>query len=294
MSSKPISKKVDFKQEFFIFFRGLVMGAADIVPGVSGGTIALITGIYQRFIDGIREIFEQVNFKNVRLLFKGKFKTVWKNICTIDFAFFIPLIIGIGTAFLTMSTVMHYLMEQHTVITYVFFMGLILGSSIVLYKQLHNHTWKIIPFFTIGFIVSFIIVGLERSNAQHTPLLIFIAGAIAICAMILPGISGSFMLVLLNQYEFMITAIKNIQMKEISIFLVGAFTGLLLFSKTLSYFLHEHKNKMIALLIGLMLGSIRLQILLISANDITWFPLIVSCVAGFFIVFFIEKIASRK
>jgi putative membrane protein len=286
-------KKI-FLEEFFIFLRGLLMGAADIVPGVSGGTIALITGIYQRFIDGIHGVFEQVQLSNVKLLFKGKFKKVWKNILKIDFALFIPLVIGIGTAFLTMSTLMHYLMQEHTVLTYVFFMGLILGSSVLIYKQLHNHSWNILPFFIVGFILSFILVGLEGMNANHSITMIFVSGAIAICAMVLPGISGSFMLVLLNQYEFMITAIKNLQIKEIVIFAAGAFTGLLFFSKALSFLLHKHRNRTLVFLIGLMLGSIRLQVSLISASTISWLPISIVALLGFFVVFGIERLASSK
>lgn len=240
------------------------MGSADIIPGVSGGTIALITGIYQRLIEAISSVFALINTGNIKNLIKLRFREVWKTFCAIDFALIVPLGIGILSAFFALSNVIHFLMEDYTAITYAFFFGLILASAYFLYRKIEGFRKSTYVSVILGFIAGFIIVGLETLKASHSAPVIFFSGSIAITAMILPGISGAFILLLLNQYEHVVNIIRTLDFKGIATFGAGAFVGLMLFSKLLNYLLHNHKRKTMGFLIGLMLGSMRLQLMIIN------------------------------
>ena len=177
------------------------MGSADIVPGVSGGTIALITGIYERLIYAI----SRIRFSFLKPLLKANFSEFKeKLIDEIDFELFVPLILGIGIAFITLAKVISYLLDTQTAYTFSFFLGLILASAYILYTRLENFNIKLIIISLIGIILSYIFVGLNPIATNHSLIVIFISGLIAICAMILPGISGSFLLLLLGQYQYML------------------------------------------------------------------------------------------
>ena len=197
---------LDVKEMILIFLKGLFMGSADIVPGVSGGTIALITGIYERLISAISNI----RFSFLKPLLKGNF-TDFKDklIEEIDFELFIPLILGIGIAFISLAKVISYLLDTQTAYTFSFFLGLILASAYILYTKLENFNIKLIIISVIGIILSYI----------------FISGLIAICAMILPGISGSFLLLLLGQYQYMLNALNSRNLIDILVFGIGAVIG---------------------------------------------------------------------
>ena len=174
----------DIKEAITIFLKGLFMGSADIVPGVSGGTIALITGIYERLVHAISSI----NFTFIKPLLKGDFTGFKEKLFEeIDFELFIPLILGIGLAVLTLAHVISYLLEEQTAYTFSFFLGLILASSYILYTQLDEINIKILIVTAIGIVLSYIFVGLNPIAANHSLPVIFISGLIAICAMILPG-----------------------------------------------------------------------------------------------------------
>ena len=200
------------KEAILIFIRGVLMGSADIVPGVSGGTIALITGIYGHLIEAISKI----KFGFVRPLLKGDIKGFKNELFEeIDFKFFIPLVLGIGVAFLTLAKVVTYCMDTQTALTYSFFLGLIIASAVILFKKLNQINLKNIIFAAIGAILTYVFVSLNPIAANHSLLIIFISGMIAICAMILPGISGSFLLLLLGQYKYMLNALHELHFTEI-------------------------------------------------------------------------------
>ncbi|NQU98738.1 DUF368 domain-containing protein [Candidatus Woesearchaeota archaeon] len=261
------------------------MGIADAIPGVSGGTIALITGIYDRLItaiNGINKLF-------VKEVFNRKVDRAFKNIKKIDFALFVPLLLGIMLAMFSLSHVMSYLLSELTAITYAFFFGLILSSAFFVYKQADKDNFKKVIFLLIGFVFAFWFVGLKALEANHSTPIIILAGAIAICAMILPGISGAFILVLLNQYEFMINSIKNLLWDKMGLFIAGAIVGILSFSKLLNYLLKKHRGKTMSFLTGLMLGSLRLPYgrIVESIGNLAY-P-IVAAIVGFGIVFVLEK-----
>ncbi|MBC8501348.1 MAG: DUF368 domain-containing protein [DPANN group archaeon] len=266
------------------------MGIADIIPGVSGGTIALITGIYERLVHAISGI----NSLLVKEFFSRNFRKAFKNIKKIDFALFIPLLLGIALAFLALSHLMSYLLLEWTAITYAFFFGLILASASFVYKHAGNHHSRNFFYLILGFIFAFWFIGLKALEANHSLPIIFFSGALAICAMILPGISGAFILVLLNQYEFMINAIKNLLFDRLGVFIVGAVIGILSFSKFLDYLLRKHKGTTMSFLTGLMLGSLRLPYdRVVASVDKMLFP-IIAAVVGFAIVFVLEKRFNHK
>ncbi len=270
-----------------IFLRGLFMGTADTMPGVSGGTIALITGIYERLIHSISKI----NFEFVKPLLKGHLhesKTIFKK--EIDFELFIPLLLGIGIAILSMSRLMQFLLTNYITYTYAVFSGLILASAYIVYTEIDGFSVKNFIFGIIGFVFAFIFVGLNPIQANHSLLIIFFSGFVAICAMILPGISGAFVLLLLGQYEYMINALNKFSINEIITFVVGAGLGILSFSRILDYLLKNHESITMSFLVGLMLGTLRMpyQKISIADNSAIIFSVLLGIIA-FCIVMLMEK-----
>ena len=278
---------LNLKEIFFIFLRGLFMGSADIIPGVSGGTIALITGIYERLIFAISSI----KFSFLKPLLKGDltdFKS--KLFEEIDFELFIPLFLGIGIAFITLAKVISYLLDTQTAYTFSFFLGLILASAYILYTKLDDLNIKLIIITAIGIILSYIFVGLNPIATNHSLTVIFISGLIAICAMILPGISGSFLLLLLGQYQYMLNALNSRNLIEIIVFCIGAAIGILGFSKLLNYLLERYESATMAFLIGIMLGTLRLPIMKITATiKGSYIPCLILAIIAFAIIIVLEK-----
>ena len=277
----------NLKEIILIFLKGLFMGSADIVPGVSGGTIALITGIYERLISAISSI----RFSFLKPLLKGNFTDFKeKLIKEIDFELFIPLILGIGIAFISLAKVISYLLDTQTAYTFSFFLGLILASAYILYTKLDNFNIKLIIISIIGIILSYIFVGLNPIATNHSLVVIFISGLIAICAMILPGISGSFLLLLLGQYQYMLNALNSRNLVEIFVFGIGAVIGILGFSKLLNYLLERYESATMAFLIGIMVGTLRLPVMKITATiQGSWIPCIILALIAFALIIVLEK-----
>ena len=237
------------RDKILIYLKGMMMWACDVIPGVSGWTIAVITGIYERLIQAIKNVVP-----NLKLFFTWKWKKFWKNI---DWTFLLCLILWIGTSFVLFANIITNAMEDYPILVWSFFVGLILISAVFLWKQV-KRDWKTILCLIIFWVLAFFITA-----PTNTPLSItsswwwvFICGSIAICAMILPGISGSFMLVLLWMYETMMLAIKNFDITTIWIFAVWAVIGIILFSNVLSWLFKHYKMITLASLTGFMLGSL--------------------------------------
>lgn len=277
----------NLKEIFLIFIRGFFMGSADTIPGVSGGTIALITGIYERLIHAISSI----KFGFIRPLLKLDFKGFKNKLLEeIDFELFIPLILGIGIAILTLSKVITYLLEYHTAYTFSFFLGLILASAYILYTKLDEINIKLIILTVIGIVLSYIFVGLNPIAANHSLIVLFFSGLIAICAMILPGISGSFLLLLLGQYEYMLNSLNSLNITEIVVFIAGAIIGILGFSKILNYLLENYESATMAFLIGIMVGTLRLPINQVTSNLTgSWLVCLILAVIGVVLIIVLEK-----
>ena len=279
----------NIKEAFLIFIRGLFMGSADIVPGVSGGTIALITGIYGHLVEAISNI----RFGFIKPLIHGDLKGFWNQLLEeIDFKFFIPLILGIGVAFLTLAKVVTYCMDNHTAMTFSFFLGLIIASAVILFRKISKINFKHVIAAIIGLILTYIFVSLNPIAGDHSLIIIFFSGMIAICAMILPGISGSFLLFLLGQYEYMLTALHELHFSEIIVFVIGALIGILGFSKILNYLLKNYEEIIMAFLIGVMLGSLKVPaveiVKSVSMNFAGLLPCVIVAVIGFVLIIVLE------
>ncbi|MDR1860686.1 MAG: DUF368 domain-containing protein [Bacteroidales bacterium] len=243
--------KRTFKDCLLIAAKGVAMGAADVVPGVSGGTVALISGIYDELINTLKNVPNAV-----KCLFKSRFNLplFWKEL---NGTFLTALLSGIALSFISLAKLITYLLENQPVLVWSFFTGLILASTVFIARDV-KWNLKAAVAFVLFAAVSFFITSPENSPLQSAPApwYIFLCGAIAICAMILPGISGSFILVLLGQYFFMMTAIHELHFIILLIFLCGAIIGLLLFSNILSWLLKRYKNMTLVSLTGFMLGSL--------------------------------------
>ena len=277
----------DLRESVIIFLFFLFMGSADIIPGVSGGTIALITGIYERLVHAISSI----NFTFMKPLLKGDFSGFKERLLyEIDFELFIPLLLGIAVAFLSLAKLISYLLVAQTANIFAFFLGLILASAYILYTKLDGLNFKLIVTTVIGIVLSYIFVGLNPIAANHSLIVIFFSGIIAICAMILPGISGSFLLLLLGQYQYMLNCLSNLKITEMIVFIVGAVIGILGFSKVLNYLLENHESITMAFLIGIMIGTLRLPVDKITTSiSGSWIPCVVLAIIGFVLIIVMEK-----
>lgn len=237
------------KEYISIGLKGMGMGAADVVPGVSGGTIAFITGIYEELIDSIKS----VDGKALQLLFKFKIKELWNHI---NGWFLVAVFGGIAISVLSLARILKYLLAEKPVLIWAFFFGLIVASAIFVAKKVKKWEWTHITSIISGTIIAYFITVVTPAETPETMWFLFLSGALAICAMILPGISGAFILLLLGKYEFILEAVTSFDMKVIAIVGVGAVVGLLSFSRFLSFLLHKYHDQTIALLAGFMIGSL--------------------------------------
>lgn len=236
------------------------MGAADIVPGVSGGTIALVLGIYERLIATVRAGSSALG-AFLRLDFAAGMEWLKK----IEWSFILPLGAGIGLAILSLSHLLERLLRDHAVLMAALFLGLVAGSALIVWRLLTDRDVRTIAIIMIVTVVVFVLLGLREDTSSESAAQIadpavwafFLAGSIAICAMILPGISGSFILVMLGMYGPVLSAVTDRDIASLAVFAVGAVTGLALFSQVLHRALRDHYNPVMAALIGLMLGSLR-------------------------------------
>lgn len=229
---------------------GFLMGCADVVPGVSGGTIAFICGIYERLLNGIKSF----DLTSLRLALRGDFKGVWQRI---PFPFFIALGLGLLSAILTFAKLLEHLMTHHPEQLWAFFFGLVLGSIVLLARK----TWRWKPIDWVIFVgftaATFVIVGLQSLHTPDSMPFIFLAGAIAICAMILPGISGSYLLVIMGKYATIIEAVNDRNIVTLGVFCAGIATGILSFVRVVSWLLKVHRHVTLIALTGIMAGALR-------------------------------------
>ncbi|WP_143962848.1 DUF368 domain-containing protein [Litoribacter populi] len=238
-----------FKKYLLTYFKGMGMGGADIVPGVSGGSIALITGIYEELLDSIKS----VDGTAAKLLFGLDLKGFWRHV---NGPFLLALFLGIFTSIFTLSKVLTYLIEFHPIPLWSFFTGLILISAIWILKEIHKWTIAVIIALVLGIIIAYFITSLPPMSSPDSALFTLMAGSIAICAMILPGISGSFILLILGQYEAILDAVNQRDVVKLGLFAVGCVIGLLSFSRLVSWLLKHFHALTLAVLSGFMLGSI--------------------------------------
>lgn len=232
-----------------IVLKGMAMGAADVVPGVSGGTIAFITGIYGELLNSIKNI----DIKAVKLLGTFKFRQFWKKI---NGNFLGSLLLGIAISIFSLAATMKWLLENKPIGTWSFFFGLIIASVFVVSKQVTKWNVTTILYFLGGIAAGYLITILSPTTTPETWWFIMLSGAIAVCAMILPGISGSFILLLLGKYYFIMTAVSEFNIPVLTLFAIGIVVGITSFSHALSWLLKHYHNLMVAFLTGIMLGSL--------------------------------------
>jgi putative membrane protein len=237
------------KDYLVLTLKGMGMGAADVVPGVSGGTIAFITGIYEELINSIKS----VNLNALKLLFTGKFREFWK---VINGTFLLSIFLGIGISIFSLAKGLEFLLKNYPILVWSFFFGLIIASAIYVARAIKEWSPGIIIAGIVGAIVAYLITIISPAEANTTYWFIFLSGSIAICAMILPGISGSFILVLLGMYKFILEAVGNFQITVLITFLIGAAIGIISFSNVLSWLLKKYHNLTVAVLAGFMVGSL--------------------------------------
>ena len=245
------------KDYLLVSVKGACMGAADVIPGVSGGTIAFIMGIYDEFVGSIASI----NAEAVRLLFKGQFKAFWKHI---NGTFLLSLVAGIGVSVIVLARLMQMLLNLYPNQTWAFFFGLIVASSIFILRGISGWRLKEAGFLVGGIILGAVVCTLSPTQTPDALWFIFLSGAIAICAMILPGISGSFILLILGKYQYIMSAISGLVSGEnfgsnlliLTIFLIGAVCGILAFSKLLHWLLARWNKETLIILAGFIIGSL--------------------------------------
>jgi putative membrane protein len=236
------------KKYFLLYAKGMAMGAADVVPGVSGGTIAFISGIYDELLRSIAGIPEAL-----LLLLRGRIKDAWQMA---NATFLLVLFSGIVTSILTLARVITHLLHHHPIPVWSFFFGLILVSTYLVGREIGRWNWSRAVSFVLGLAFAYwITVAAPMQWGSDLPTL-FLAGAIAICAMILPGISGSFILLLLGLYSVVLGAVKDLNLLVLAVFASGCVVGLLSFARLLSWLLSRWRDFSLAFLSGLMLGSL--------------------------------------
>lgn len=241
------------KQLLGVYVKGMAMGAADIVPGVSGGTIALIAGIYERLINAISSIGPHLwqVFRQQGGM-KGLF-AVWRQV---DATFLLFLLLGIVTSFATLAGMIKHLLDNEPLLIWSFFFGLVVATVVILLSEIKRWNIARIALFVIGLITAVTISSLPIMNTTPSLPYLFIAGAIAICAMVLPGISGSFILLLMGAYNAVLEAVDTMNFSVIFTVMAGMVTGLLLFTRVLKWLLSRYYHATLALLTGFIAGSL--------------------------------------
>lgn len=302
------------KDYLLLYLKGISMGVADVIPGVSGGTIAFISGIYEELIGSIKSIDADA----FKLLGQFQIKSFWKKI---NGSFLICVLGGIVTSLVSLAKLMTYLLDHHPIPVWSFFFGLILVSAPIIMRDIKKWDVATVLSGIVGIVIAYLITILSPTETPTNLPFIFFCGALAICAMILPGISGAFILLLIGKYEYMIKALIALDIPVILVFVTGCFFGLLGFSRFLSWILTHYRFPTLALLAGFMIGSLNkvwpwkeitafrmnsegVQVPALDRSIVPWqyldktgqdpklFQAILFVALGVFLVVAIEKIAS--
>lgn len=303
-------EKRNFLHYFIITLKGMAMGVAELVPGVSGGTIAFVAGIYEEFISSINN----VNLSTFKILQKEGFKPFWK---ALNGNFLVAIFAGMLISIISFSSLIKWLFEFHTIAIWSFFFGLVLASILLVGKEIKKWTPLIIVLLILSVAAAYFITTLPPSaNSESLPYL-FMSGAIAICAMILPGISGAFILVLLGSYQTVLEAVDERDFKIVITVALGCLVGLLSFARLLKWMFNNHKNITLAILTGFIAGSLNkiwpwketigtikfgdkikpieesiLPMTYEGDPQLTY--AIIASIIGFSLIFILEKVASKK
>ena len=304
--------KRNFVDYFILVFKGMAMGAADVVPGVSGGTIAFISGVYEELIATLNSI----NLNSLKTLKLQGVSATWKKI---NGNFLLALFVGILLSILSLSKLVAWLLHEEPVLLWAFFFGLVLASIIFVLKKINQWNSAVFLGLILGGVFAYQLTQLNALGNSDSNWYLFLSGAIAICAMILPGISGAFILVILGSYANVLQALNDKDIAKITIFMTGALIGILSFSRLLKWLFKRFKNMTLAVLTGFMIGALSKiwpwkKILSFRENsDGISVPLKEQCIApfsfdgdpqilsaiglmlfGFLMIFFLEKIGAKN
>ncbi len=304
-------KQRNILQYLYITLKGLAMGAADVVPGVSGGTIAFISGIYEELIATINNI----NFSLIKTFKENGFKAMWTKL---NGNFLAALFLGIGISILSLAKGISWLLENQPILVWSFFFGLVVASIIIVGKSIKKWNLGAIIGLVVGALAAYYITTLPpNENTTSLPYL-FLSGSLAICAMILPGISGAFILVLLGSYKTILDALHEYDLKTIIVVGAGAIFGLLSFARILKWLFHHQKDLTLAVLTGFIIGSLAKiwpwkkvletktfgdKIITVAEQNVSPFSYngdnqllfgIILAILGFSLIFILEKVASKK
>ncbi|PDH50523.1 MAG: DUF368 domain-containing protein [Rhodothermaeota bacterium MED-G16] len=260
------------KNHLLLFLKGIAMGVSDLIPGISGGTVALLLGIYKNLIKSLKSINKKTLFYFLTLNYN-------RLSHQLNFKFLIPVFFGIMTSIIFFSKIISFLITDHKILLFSFFFGLIFFSSLKIIYDLKPKSLKNYLIIILGFSFGFFISLINPINTSDSFLSIFLSGFIAISAMLLPGISGSYILLMIGKYEFMLESISNLYLENILIFSIGALLGILSFSKIIYWLLNKYYNTTIFFLSGLMLGALN-KVWPWTYNDEIFFPIEYYTVTG--------------
>lgn len=238
------------RNNLLVALKGFFMGAANVVPGVSGGTVALITGIYSEIIESLNSLMVPRTWK---ILFKGGFREFWREI---HGGFLLSLLIGVIVSIFSLAKLMEYTLAHHPIQTWAFFFGLIIASAAIMFRDIKGWGIGEIIWTIIGIALGIAVCTLTPTETPDSWWFIFLCGAIAICTMILPGISGSFILVILSKYDYIMSAISSVDVPVLLVFGAGCLIGILAFSKFLHWLLGRYEKQTMIVLLGFVLGSL--------------------------------------
>ena len=238
-----------FSRYIVLALKGCAMGMADVVPGVSGGTLAFISGIYEELLDSIRS----VDATALRLLLRFRLAEFWRHI---NGRFLLPVLLGIAVAIFSLARLMTYLLTNHPIAIWSFFFGLIVASALLVARQIGRWDWRTVLAFAVGAAAAWWITVATPAETPDDWWFVMLSGAIAICAMILPGISGAFILLLLGKYQYIMHAVGEFDIPVIAVFVIGAAAGIISFSHLLSWLLKHWHDVTVAVLMGFMVGSL--------------------------------------
>lgn len=238
-----------FKENAANFLKGFAMGTANVIPGVSGGTIALITGIFERLINSLKSF----NMQAIKLLFKRDFKAF---VAHTDFQFFIVIMLGIVASIFTVAKLLSFLFDNYPVFIWSYFFGLIIASIWLVGKTISKYNASVFLFLILGTATAASITILSPARENDSFIYLVICGVVAVCSMILPGISGSFVLVLMGNYELVLRSINELNIINLAAIGIGCAIGLPAFSHLLSWLYKKFKNQTVAILTGFILGSL--------------------------------------
>lgn len=233
-----------------IALKGFGMGAANVIPGVSGGTIALLTGIYQEIVDALDSVTEKETWD---ALLHGRFKEFWSHI---HGSFLLALAVGVVVSIFSLAKLMKYVLAYHPVLTWAFFFGLIAASAVVMFRGIKGWDWKAVLFTIAGIVLGVVVCTLSPTETTDAGWFVFVCGAIAICTMILPGISGSFILLIFGKYDYIMTAVADLDWPVLIVFALGCIVGILAFAKLLHWLLGRWEKQTMLVLLGFVLGSL--------------------------------------